>query len=97
MIINSSEIDNMTYRIIGEIALMMSVINMKISYRTLIRILSENNIDGYTSERAMASGISAAYRHWKRIEKEDDPINVSQAIAYTYVNQHGNPSWMDYE
>jgi len=44
----------------------------------------------------MASGISAAYHHWKGVEADCQIPTTCGAIANTFVNKDGDPSWLDY-
>ena len=44
-------LENRTYEFIGRLALVLFSQNIKMSYATLIKVLEENNLDSYGSER----------------------------------------------
>ncbi|MBO4595540.1 MAG: hypothetical protein J5632_02880 [Bacteroidales bacterium] len=91
------KMSNRTYEFIGQLAVVLFSQNITISYSTLIRILEDNGYETYGSERGMASGIAAAYHEWERAEKEITSIPTTCcAIANTFVNKDGYPSWLDY-
>lgn len=77
-----------TYDFIGHLAIALYTSKIKINLTSLNTILRERDAD-YDSNRGLAAGVGAAYRHWK----EKDPV-VYHAIAYTYTNQNGDLSWM---
>lgn len=90
---------NKTYKFIGKLALSLFVLDIKMSYSTLLSLLKDNEKEfhTYSSERAVASAISAAYRKWEAYENEHNFQAVtSKAIAATFVNKDGYPSWFDY-
>ena len=89
-------LENRTYEFIGRLALVLFSQNIKMSYATLIKVLEENNLDSYGSERGMASGIAAAYRRWEDIEKDCRIPTTCDAIANTFVNRDGVPEWTNY-
>ena len=86
-------LENRTYEFIGRLALVLFSQNIKMSYATLIKVLEENNLDSYGSERGMASGIAAAYRRWEDIEMDCRIPTTCDAIANTFVNRDGVPEW----
>ena len=88
--------ENITYEFIGRLALVLFSQNIKMSYATLIKVLEDNNLDSYGSERGMASGIAAAYRRWEYIEKDSRIPTTCGAIANTFVNRDGAPEWINY-
>lgn len=94
--IKEPEMENKTYEFIGRLALVLFSQNIKMSYATLIQLLIDNKLDAYGNERGMASGIAAAFRHWKEIEKDCRIPATCGAIANTFVNKDGYPSWLDY-
>ena len=90
------QMQNKTYEFIGRLALVLFSQNIKISYASLIKILEDNSMDSYGNERGMAQGVSAAYRYWENIEQDCRIPTTCGAIANTFVNQNGYPSWLDY-
>lgn len=90
------EMDNRTYEFIGRLALALFSQNIKMSYTALIQVLKDNELDDYGSERGMASGIKAAYTRWQEAEKDCRIPTTCGAIANTFVNKEGYPSWLDY-
>lgn len=89
-------VGNETYEFIGRLALALFNQKIKIRYSTLQKILVDNGLDSYGNERGMAQAISAAYRYWDRVEKEKFAISTTPgAIASTFVNKDGYPSWLD--
>ena len=89
-------LENRTYEFIGRLALVLFSQNIKMSYSTLIKVLEDNNLDSYGSERGMASGIAAAYRRWEVIEKDCRIPTTCGAIANTFVNREGVPERINY-
>ena len=89
-------LENRTYEFIGRLALALFSQNIKMSYSTLIKVLEDNNLDSYGSERGMASGIAAAYRRWEDIEKDCRIPTTCGAIANIFVNREGVPEWINY-
>ena len=89
-------LENRTYEFIGRLALALFSQNIKMSYSTLIKVLEDNNLDSYGSERGMASGIAAAYRRWEDIEKDCRRPTTCGAIANIFVNREGVPEWINY-
>ena len=86
-----------TYEFIGRLALALFSQEIKVSYSSLIKILVDNGRRKYWSPRAMARGISAAYRRWEKLENDSMGVKATcAAIAATYVNQNGVPSWHNY-
>lgn len=65
------------------------------SYTSLIQVLIDNGLDAYGNERGMASGIFAAYHHWESIEADCKMPTACGAIANTFINKEGYPSWLD--
>ena len=90
------EMQNKTYEFIGRLALVLFSQNIKMSYATLIKLLVDNGLDNYGNEKGMASVIAAAYRRWEEIEKNNRIPTTCGAIANTFVNKDGYPSWLDY-
>lgn len=87
---------NETYDFIGRLAVALFNQKVKISYSALRKILIDNGFCSYGSERGMARAISAAYHYWERVEKEKYTIPITPgAIAATFVNKNGYPSWWD--
>lgn len=82
---------NLTYELIGELAICLYSKKIKISLTALNSILHDRGLS-YDSNRGLAAGVSASYRYWK----EKDPV-VHHAIAYTYNDKDGEPAWMKYE
>ena len=93
--IKETEMENKTYEFIGRLALALFSQNIKLSLTTLIEVLKENGYDSYGNERGMGQGVAAAYRRWERIEKNNRIPTTCGAIANTFVNQSGYPSWLD--
>ena len=86
-----------TYEFIGRLALALFSQGIKVSYSTAIKILEDNGYRTYGSPRAMASGISAAYRSWEEYENKEIMVKATcSAIAATYVDKDGTPSWLNY-
>ena len=79
-------LENRTYEFIGRLALVLFSQNIKMSYSTLIKVLEDNNLDSYGSERGMASGIAAAYRRWEDIEKDCRIPDNTVIGEYFYKN-----------
>ena len=96
MSMQKEEMANQTYEFIGRLALVLFSQNIKMSYTALIQVLKDNGLDEYGSERGMASGIKAAYLRWEAIEKDCRIPATCGAIANTFVNKEGYPSWLDY-
>lgn len=94
--IKEPALENKTYEFIGRLALVLFSQNIKMSYTSLIQVLIDNGLDAYGNERGMASGLSAAYHHWKNIEHDCKIPTTCGAIANTFVNKEGYPSWLDY-
>ena len=90
------KMDNLTYEFIGRLALVLFSQNIKMSYTSLIQVLIDNTLEHYGSERAMASGIAAAYRRWEVIERNSRKPSTTGAIANTYVDKNGTPAWLNY-
>lgn len=93
--IKEPALENKTYEFIGRLALVLFGQNIKMSYSSLIQVLIDNGLTAYGNERGMASGIAAAYRHWEEIESEYKIPTTCGAIANTFVNKDGYPSWLD--
>ena len=90
------KMDNLTYEFIGRLALVLFSQNIKMSYTALIQVLIDNTLEHYGSERAMASGIAAAYRRWEEVESNCRIPSTAGAIANTYVDKNGTPAWLNY-
>ena len=93
--IKEAEMENKTYEFIGRLALVLFSQNIKMSYSSLIQVLVDNGYPAYGNERGMARGIAAAYHRWEEIEKDKRIPTTCGAIANTFVNQSGYPSWLD--
>lgn len=91
-----NSLENETYDFIGKLALVLYSQGIKMSFSTLIKVLEENNIEFYGSERGVASAIAAAYRRWEEKEKDYKIHTTCGAIAYTFVNRDGDWEWMNY-
>ena len=87
-----------TYDFIGRLALALFSEGIKMSYSSLMKVLVENNYWRYWSERGVARGIAAAYHRWKKLEEGHSygTHPTCDAIAATYVNRDGVPSWTKY-
>lgn len=94
--IKEPALENKTYEFIGRLALVLFSQNIKMSYTSLIQVLIDNGFEAYGNERGMASGISAAYHHWEEVEADCKIPTTCGAIANTFVNKDGYPSWLDY-
>ncbi len=75
------------YDFIGELAIALYSKKIQISLSSLNSILEDKG-KGYGNNRGLASGVSAAWRHWK---KKDQVIH--HAIAYTFIDKDGNIPW----
>ena len=75
------------YDFIGELAIALYSKEIKISLSSLNAILADKGVE-YGSNRGLASGVSAAYRHWEK----KDPV-IYHAIAFTFRDKHGNIPW----
>ena len=85
------------YLFFGDLAIALQTKGMKMSFKTLNKMLADNGLAPYGSSRAVARGLSAAYREWERVEKEQGLARAtSSAIANTFVNQDGDPAWWNY-
>ena len=80
------------YQFIGELAICLYSKKITMSYSALNELLNDHGRNAmYGNNRAVASAISAAYRRFEA----KDPV-IHHAIAYTYVDKHGVPSWKNY-
>lgn len=86
-------IQNDTYEFIGRLALALYGQNVRMSYATLMRLLEDNGLDNYGSERGMARGIEAAYHQWEAAEEPLGATPTCNAIALTFVDKDGNYPW----
>ncbi len=75
------------YDYIGELAIALYSKKIQISLSALNAILADKGVE-YGSNRGLAAGVSAAYRHWK----SKDPV-VHHSIAYTFRNKDGGLAW----
>ncbi len=75
------------YDFIGELAIALYSKKIRISLNSLKHILADKG-KTYTSNRGVASSVSAAYRHWEK----KDPV-IFYAIAHTYTDKDGNLAW----
>lgn len=83
------------YDFLGRLAIVLQTQNIQMSFETANKMLAENGLRPYASSRGLASGISAAYRAWERVENKARISNpYSRAIASVYTNQHGNLAWI---
>ena len=88
---------NKYYQFFGDLAIALQTKGIKMSFKSLNKVLADNGLEPYGSSRAVASGLSAAYREWERVEKEQGLARAtSSAIANTFVNQNGAPAWWNY-
>ncbi|MBQ8779249.1 MAG: hypothetical protein IJZ49_05985 [Alistipes sp.] len=94
--IKEPALENKTYEFIGRLALVLFSQNIKMSYTSLIQVLIDNGMATYGNERGMARGIAAAYHHWEKVEQNAKITTTCGAIANTFVNKDGYPSWWDY-
>ena len=79
------------YKFIGDLAMVAYSQKISISFSALKQVLVDNGYRKYGNNRAVARGVSAAYRYWK----EKDPV-VPSAIAHTYRDAAGNLAWYNY-
>lgn len=77
-----------TYDFIGKLAIALHAQNISISFTSLNSILADKN-SSYDSNRGLASGVAAAFRHW---EAKPD-LAVAHSIALTFKNKDGNFAW----
>ncbi len=96
MEMQKEEMENKTYEFIGRLALVLFSQNIKMSFSTLIEVLKDNGLTQYQSGRAMAAGISAAYRRWEEKEKDCRIPATCGAIANTFVDKNGGLAWLEY-
>ena len=75
------------YDFIGELAIALYSKQITISLSSLNSILADRGME-YGSNRGLASGVSAAYRHWEK----KDPV-IYHAIAFTFTDKYGNRPW----
>lgn len=75
------------YDLIGELAIALYSQKIQISLNALNSILDDKGA-AYGNNRGLASGVSAAYRHWK----SKDPV-VHHAIAFTFRDKNGGLAW----
>ena len=75
------------YDLIGELAIALYSKKIQISLSALNAILADKGAK-YGSNRGLAAGVSAAYRHWKG----KDPV-VHHSIAFTFRNKDGGLAW----
>lgn len=66
-----------TYKFIGELAMAVSPLQIKISFSTLNKLLSDNGEEPYGNGKATATGVSAAFHWWKNQQQD----KVCNAIA----------------
>lgn len=91
------KVTNEYYQFFGELAIALQTRGIKMSFKTLNKVLADNGLEPYGSSRAVASGLSAAYREWKRQEEANGlALATSSAIANTFVSQNGDPAWWNY-
>lgn len=85
------------YQFFGDLAIALQTKGIKMSFKTLNKMLVDNGFEPYGSSRALARGLSAAYREWERQEKANGLARAtSSAIANTFVSQNGDPAWWNY-
>ena len=75
------------YDFIGELAIALYSKKIRMSLSALNEMLNDRDA-AYGNNRGLASGVAAAYRHWK----EKDPV-VHHAIAFTFRNKDGQLAW----
>ena len=91
------KVTNEYYQFFGELAIALQTKDIKMSFKTLNKMLVDNGFEPYGSSRALARGLSAAYREWERQEKANGLAHAtSSAIANTFVSQNGDPAWWNY-
>lgn len=92
------KVENEYYNFFGELAIALQTKDMKMSFKTLNKMLIDNGFEPYGSSRALARGLSAAYREWERQEKANNMARAtSSAIANSFVDQNGDPAWWNYQ
>ncbi len=91
------KVTNEYYQFFGELAIALQTKDIKMSFKTLNKMLVDNGFEPYGSSRALARGLSAAYREWERQEKANNMARAtSSAIANSFVDQNGDPAWWNY-
>lgn len=92
-VIIKEDLENKTYEFIGRLALILFSQNIRMSFSALRQVLQDNGLSKYGSSRAMARGLSAAYRRWQAKEKDRGISATAHAIAHTFVDRNGNHPW----
>jgi hypothetical protein len=88
---------NEYYKFFGELAIALQTKGIKMSFKTLNKVLADNGYKPYGSSRALARGLSAAYREWNKQEKANNIAPAtSSAIANTFTDQNGDLAWWKY-
>ena len=77
-----------TYDLVGHLAVAFRERGITVTFATLNAILRDQKAS-YTSTRGLATGLSAAYDHWKRKGEQ----GVSDAIAHTFTDRNGDLAW----
>lgn len=91
------KVENEYYNFFGELAIALQTKELKMSFKTLNKMLVDNGYKPYGSSRALARGLSAAYREWERQEKANNMVRAtSSAIANSFVDQNGDLAWWNY-
>ena len=91
------KVTNEYYQFFGDLAIALQTKGIKMSFKTLNKVLIDNGFEPYGSSRALARGLSAAFHEWERQEKANGLAQAtSSAIANTFVNQDGDPAWWNY-
>ena len=75
------KVTNEYYQFFGELAIALQTKDIKMSFKTLNKMLVDNGFEPYGSSRALARGLSAAYREWERQEKANGLFGYSKYIC----------------
>ena len=88
---------NEYYKFFGELAIALQTKGIKMSFKTLNKVLTDNGYKPYGSSRALARGLSASYREWNKQETANNIAHAtSSAIANTFTDQNGDLAWWKY-
>ena len=79
------EVNDKYYQFFGELAIALQTKDIKMSFKTLNKMLVDNGFESYGSSRALARGLSAAYREWEnRIYLYEHDVLYAYSIPATY-------------
>lgn len=78
------------YSLIGKIALGLYCQNVRVSFSSLNSMLGDYKCS-YGNNRALASGVAAAYRYYE--SKGTDFNAYNEAIAHSFTDQNGEFAW----